>query len=252
LALRTGEPVSYREIYDLLHGKGFAAGHGNEGYRANVRTSSNAFARNSVLSIPSSSTSETTPASATNGLVADRPPAMASVRTRRSRGGPCRPAVEPARCRRIYRGFRPGDLTPCFTALPPAIARYLGWGAYRASPTLTGDPADRPVGTPGIGAAALPGSRSDATLAISTDDGASTTKAQRRHFGSSFSSLLPSAYAQRFAVGRAAGRFRPGVPRNHRSRRRSPPPARPPRAGARPSRRSPCAGRRWRHDVCAT
>jgi two-component system, OmpR family, response regulator ChvI len=38
LALRTGEPVSYREIYDLLHGKGFAAGHGDEGYRANVRT----------------------------------------------------------------------------------------------------------------------------------------------------------------------------------------------------------------------
>jgi two-component system response regulator ChvI len=38
LALRTGEPVSYREIYDLVHGKGFAAGYGDEGYRANVRT----------------------------------------------------------------------------------------------------------------------------------------------------------------------------------------------------------------------
>jgi len=38
LALRTGEPVSYREIYDLLHGKGFVAGYGDEGYRANVRT----------------------------------------------------------------------------------------------------------------------------------------------------------------------------------------------------------------------
>jgi two-component system, OmpR family, response regulator ChvI len=38
LALRTGEPVSYREIYDVVHGKGFAAGYGSEGYRANVRT----------------------------------------------------------------------------------------------------------------------------------------------------------------------------------------------------------------------
>src|SRR6185437_14403128 len=38
LALRTGEDVSYREIYDLVHGKDFVAGYGTEGYRANVRT----------------------------------------------------------------------------------------------------------------------------------------------------------------------------------------------------------------------
>lgn len=38
LALRTGEDVSYREIYDLVHGKDFIAGYGVEGYRANVRT----------------------------------------------------------------------------------------------------------------------------------------------------------------------------------------------------------------------
>jgi two-component system, OmpR family, response regulator ChvI len=38
LALRTGEDVSYREIYDLVHGKNFAAGYGDEGYRPNVRT----------------------------------------------------------------------------------------------------------------------------------------------------------------------------------------------------------------------
>jgi two-component system response regulator ChvI len=38
LALRTGEDVSYREIYDLVHGKNFVAGYGTEGYRANVRT----------------------------------------------------------------------------------------------------------------------------------------------------------------------------------------------------------------------
>jgi two-component system response regulator ChvI len=38
LALRTGEDVSYREIYDLVHSKGFAAGYGDEGYRPNVRT----------------------------------------------------------------------------------------------------------------------------------------------------------------------------------------------------------------------
>ena len=38
LALRTGEGVPYREIYDLVHGKNFVSGHGEEGYRANVRT----------------------------------------------------------------------------------------------------------------------------------------------------------------------------------------------------------------------
>lgn len=38
LAMRAGEDVSYREIYDLVHGKDFIAGYGNEGYRANVRT----------------------------------------------------------------------------------------------------------------------------------------------------------------------------------------------------------------------
>jgi two-component system, OmpR family, response regulator ChvI len=38
LALRPGEDVGYREIYDLVHGKDFVAGYGNDGYRANVRT----------------------------------------------------------------------------------------------------------------------------------------------------------------------------------------------------------------------
>jgi two-component system response regulator ChvI len=38
LALRAGEDVSYREIYDLVHGKDFLAGAGDHGYRANVRT----------------------------------------------------------------------------------------------------------------------------------------------------------------------------------------------------------------------
>ena len=38
MALRTGEDVSYREIYDLVHGKDFASGYGDEGYRPNVRT----------------------------------------------------------------------------------------------------------------------------------------------------------------------------------------------------------------------
>jgi two-component system, OmpR family, response regulator ChvI len=38
LALRPGEDVGYREIYDLVHGKDFVAGYGMEGYRANVRT----------------------------------------------------------------------------------------------------------------------------------------------------------------------------------------------------------------------
>jgi two-component system, OmpR family, response regulator ChvI len=38
LAEKAGQDVSYREIYDLVHGKDFIAGHGSEGYRANVRT----------------------------------------------------------------------------------------------------------------------------------------------------------------------------------------------------------------------
>jgi two-component system response regulator ChvI len=38
LALRSGEDVSYRELYDLVHGKDFIAGCGIEGYRTNVRT----------------------------------------------------------------------------------------------------------------------------------------------------------------------------------------------------------------------
>jgi two-component system, OmpR family, response regulator ChvI len=38
LAQRTGEDVSYREIYDMVHGKDFVAGYGDQGYRPNVRT----------------------------------------------------------------------------------------------------------------------------------------------------------------------------------------------------------------------
>lgn len=38
LASRAGQDIRYREIYDLVHGKGFVAGEGPEGYRANVRT----------------------------------------------------------------------------------------------------------------------------------------------------------------------------------------------------------------------
>src|SRR6266478_7777654 len=38
LADKAGQDVSYREIYDLVHGKDFIAGHGADGYRANVRT----------------------------------------------------------------------------------------------------------------------------------------------------------------------------------------------------------------------
>jgi two-component system response regulator ChvI len=38
LASRVGQDIRYREIYDLVHGKGFVAGEGPEGYRANVRT----------------------------------------------------------------------------------------------------------------------------------------------------------------------------------------------------------------------
>jgi two-component system, OmpR family, response regulator ChvI len=38
LTVRAGEDVGYREIYDLVHGKDFIAGYGEDGYRANVRT----------------------------------------------------------------------------------------------------------------------------------------------------------------------------------------------------------------------
>lgn len=37
MAARPDVDVSYREIYDLVHGKGFVAGYGPSGYRANVR-----------------------------------------------------------------------------------------------------------------------------------------------------------------------------------------------------------------------
>jgi two-component system, OmpR family, response regulator ChvI len=38
LAGRAGQDVTYREIYDVVHGEGFVAGYGVDGYRANVRT----------------------------------------------------------------------------------------------------------------------------------------------------------------------------------------------------------------------
>ena len=38
LADEPGKDISYREIYDLVHGRGFIAGYGSEGFRANVRT----------------------------------------------------------------------------------------------------------------------------------------------------------------------------------------------------------------------
>lgn len=38
LFARAGRDVAYREIYDVVHGEGFQAGAGTEGYRANVRT----------------------------------------------------------------------------------------------------------------------------------------------------------------------------------------------------------------------
>lgn len=38
MASRVGADVRYRDLYDLVHGKDFIAGDGQEGYRANVRT----------------------------------------------------------------------------------------------------------------------------------------------------------------------------------------------------------------------
>jgi two-component system response regulator ChvI len=38
LVLRGGEDVGYRELYDLVHGKDFVAGYGEDGFRTNVRT----------------------------------------------------------------------------------------------------------------------------------------------------------------------------------------------------------------------
>ncbi len=38
LAGKAGEDVGYREIYDLVHGKDFVAGNGEDGYRTNVRS----------------------------------------------------------------------------------------------------------------------------------------------------------------------------------------------------------------------
>jgi two-component system response regulator ChvI len=38
LAMRAGEDASFRDLYDLVHGKDFVAGSGEEGFRGNVRT----------------------------------------------------------------------------------------------------------------------------------------------------------------------------------------------------------------------
>ncbi len=38
LAAHAGTDIRYREIYDLVHGAGFIAGAGDDGYRSNVRT----------------------------------------------------------------------------------------------------------------------------------------------------------------------------------------------------------------------
>tara|TARA_R110000868_G_scaffold411266_1_gene702589 strand:- start:2562 stop:3326 length:765 start_codon:yes stop_codon:yes gene_type:complete len=38
LASRAGHDIGYRELYDMVHGKGFVAGPGSDGYRSNVRT----------------------------------------------------------------------------------------------------------------------------------------------------------------------------------------------------------------------
>jgi two-component system response regulator ChvI len=39
LASRAGEYVTYRAVYDCVHGVGFVAGNGEDGFRANVRSS---------------------------------------------------------------------------------------------------------------------------------------------------------------------------------------------------------------------
>ena len=38
LAERAGQDVRYRDLYDLVHGRGFVAGQGDDGFRGNVRT----------------------------------------------------------------------------------------------------------------------------------------------------------------------------------------------------------------------
>ena len=38
MASRAGHDIAYREIYDMVHGEGFVAGLGPDGYRSNVRT----------------------------------------------------------------------------------------------------------------------------------------------------------------------------------------------------------------------
>ena len=37
LASKTGQDARYRELYDVIHGRGFVAGVGSDGYRSNVR-----------------------------------------------------------------------------------------------------------------------------------------------------------------------------------------------------------------------
>jgi two-component system, OmpR family, response regulator ChvI len=53
LAERAGADVGYRDIYDAVRSYGFAAGHGDEGYRANVRAMVKRIRRKFVDSDPS-------------------------------------------------------------------------------------------------------------------------------------------------------------------------------------------------------
>jgi len=38
MAIQSGGDVTYRQIYDVVRGKDFAAGYGSDGFRANVRS----------------------------------------------------------------------------------------------------------------------------------------------------------------------------------------------------------------------
>ena len=60
--------VSYREIYDIVHGEGFMAGEGDIGFRTNVRAfTSSASVRSSVTWIPASRGSRIIPGLAIGG-----------------------------------------------------------------------------------------------------------------------------------------------------------------------------------------
>jgi two-component system response regulator ChvI len=94
LATHAGEDVRYREIYDVVHGIGFCAGDGEDGYRTNVRSLIRKVRQKFCVIDPSFAEIENRPGVGYRWRKSDSAPAEDQERTheaprsRRERGAP--------------------------------------------------------------------------------------------------------------------------------------------------------------------